>query len=174
MASKFIDVDQGGTSHKLVSDKSVTQVIDPSIFDTGETKVAVNAGANIPDQEGVAGFGDEKFTAFGFWSFGEIFFQGGLGSVVNGNGSSLVRFVSVDFNFVVVEINIGEIEVSHLGNAHAGLEKNFNNSGNANIAFAGIPESSILKFGENPRRFDVVFGMTDLSGRIAGNNSLIF
>lgn len=101
MTSQFTDINQGGAGHKLLGDESVAEVVDLGVFDAGELEVAVDARADVPDEERITGFGDKNILGSTFRSFLEIDFEGGLGGAIKGDGPLFVGFVGLDGNFVV-------------------------------------------------------------------------
>ena len=68
-------LDDGNTGLELFYNKGVAEVIDLGALDAGNAEVAVDGGADVTDQEGVACFGDKKGGVFGFGSASDILFD---------------------------------------------------------------------------------------------------
>jgi len=77
-----------------------------------------------------------------------------------------VRFVGSDSDFVASEVEIGHGEVGKFRDTHAGLEKKFDDGGDAGIGAAGVAKSAVLEFTEDAGRFEVVFRMADGSSGV--------
>ena len=65
------------TAFELMGGEGVAEVVDFGVFDAGFFEIAVDGGANVSDQEGMSGFGDEKMVVFDLRSYGKIVLQGG-------------------------------------------------------------------------------------------------
>ena len=72
MTDEFTNVNKWAAGSKLVSNESVTKVVNLDVLDTGYFEVAVKAGTNIADKERVTCFGDEDMRRFGFGSIFKI------------------------------------------------------------------------------------------------------
>ncbi len=97
MADHVGELDNGDTGFELFDDEGVAQVVDFGARDTGNTEVAVDGGANIADQEGVAGLGNKKSGVLGFGAFFDIFFDGCFGGIVEWDASGVMRLKGADF-----------------------------------------------------------------------------
>lgn len=59
MTGEFADINEGSAGHKLLGDKSVAKIVDFGGFDTGKGEKAIDAGADVSDQERITGLGNE-------------------------------------------------------------------------------------------------------------------
>ena len=59
MTGELGNIDEGSTSHELLGDKGVAKIVDLGGLDTGEGKETINTGADVSDEERVAGLGNE-------------------------------------------------------------------------------------------------------------------
>ena len=64
VADVFVDDFGMDAVFELVGDKSMAQIVDFDIFETGFFEIAVDAGSNVSDEEWPTGLGDEEVGIF--------------------------------------------------------------------------------------------------------------
>ena len=97
MPNHLAEFDNGHSGFELFDDKGVAEIVDFGTFYSSDTEVAVDGGSNVSNEEGVAGLGDKESGVFGFGSFFDVCFNRVFGGFVEGDTSSIVGFVSPDF-----------------------------------------------------------------------------
>ncbi len=166
MTGEFGNVDKGGASHKLLGDKSVAKIVDLGGLDTGEGEETVDTGADVSDQEGVAGLGDEDVFGSTLGALDEVSLQGGFGGGIERNLALRMGLVGFDSDFVAGEVEVGHGQIGELGDTHAGLKKKLDDGGDALIGATGVTEGAVFKLAEDSGRLQVVLGMADASGGV--------
>ena len=166
MTGEFRNVDKGGASHELLGDKSVAKIVDLGGLDTGESKETVDTGADVTNKKGIAGLGDEDVFGTTLGPLDEVGLQSGFGGGIERNLALGMGLVGFDGDFVAGEVEVSHSQVGELGDTHAGLEKEFDNGGDARIGAAGVAKGAILELAEDSRRLQIVFGVTDAGGGI--------
>ena len=166
MTGEFRNVDKGGASHELLGDKGVAKIVDLGGLDTGEGKETVDTGADVTNEEGIAGLGNEDVFGTTLGPLDEVGLQSGFGGGIERNLALGMGLVGFDGDFVAGEVEVSHSQVGELGDTHAGLEKEFDNGGDARIGAAGVAKGAVLELAEDSRRLQVVFGVTDAGGGI--------
>ena len=136
---------------QLVGDKGVAKIIDFGFFDTGFFEVAVDSGADISDQQGMAGFGDEQMVVFDFGADVEIVLESGSGGLVEGNGPLGVVFEDTDADLVFTQVF--HTQIGQFADPDAGLEKEFDDGGDPDIQAGGVTQGAVLGLGQNTGSF---------------------
>ncbi len=80
-----------------------------------------------------------------------------------------MRFVGTNGDLVPGKVKIVYLEVGEFGNTHPCLEKKLNNGSHTNVFTAGVTKGSVFELGEDAGWFDVIFGMSNVYGRIVGD-----
>ncbi len=146
MASELTDVNKGGTGHKLLGDEGVAKIVNLGVLDAGEHEEAVDARANISDEERIAGLGNEDVLGAAFRANVQILIKSGFGGRIEGDFAGGVGLVSLDSDLVSSQVEVGHGQVGELGNTHTGLKKQFNNGGNAGVGAAGVAKGAVFEF----------------------------
>ncbi len=166
MAGEFRNVDERSASHELLGDKGVTKIVDLGGLDTGEGKETVDTGADVTNKKRIAGLGNEDVLGSTLGPLDEVGLQSGFGGGIERNLALGMGLVGFDGDFVAGEVEVGYGKIGELGDTHAGLEKEFDNGGDARIGAAGIAEGAVLELAEDSWRLQVILGVTDTNGGI--------
>ena len=97
MADHVGEFDDGDTGLELFDDEGVAEIVDLGTRNARDAEVAVDGGSDIANQEGVAGLGNKKSGVLGFGATSHVFFDGGLGSIVEWDTSGVMRFKGANF-----------------------------------------------------------------------------
>ena len=142
---------------ELVGNKSVPQVIDFDIFQTGFFEITVDAGTDVADQKRPAGLGDKDMIVLDLRADSQVVLQGS--SRRSGKKYIPGRVVFDGTNMKFVFPDVVQAEIGQFGNLHTGLEQELNDGTDSDIQSDGVAESLVLVGRENAGRFNFVFGM---------------
>jgi len=110
VADHFTKINQGYSCLELFDDEGVAEIIDLCSFDPCDAEVAVNGGADVTNQEGIAGFGDKKGGVFGFWSLFDVHLDGFLGGFVQRNATRVVGLEGSDLEGALFQSDVLELD----------------------------------------------------------------
>jgi len=152
---------------QLESDEGMTHVVNLGIGNTGFLEIAVDGGSDVSDKQGFACFGNKKMVIFGLGADGQKVLDGGKSGFGQRYGAGGVVFQNTDENLILFDVV--QAEIGKLGNAHAGLQKEFDNGTDADVQATGVTEVFDFSGGENVRRFVIQFGMGERGGGVGGD-----
>jgi len=134
-----------------VGDKGMPKIVDFGVFDSGFFEIAVDGGADVANQQGVAGFGDEKMIVLHARADIKVVLQGGSGGFVEGNGPLGVVFEDTDADLVFTQVF--HTQIGQFADPDAGLEKEFDDGGDPDIQAGGVTQGAVLGLGQNTGSF---------------------
>lgn len=164
-------LDDGDTGFELFDDKGVPEIVDFGSFDPGDTEVAVDGGPDVPNQEGVAGFGDKEGGVLGAWPIFNVDLDCLFGGFVERNLPGVVTFEGSNFEAGLLQSNVLELDPGQFTDPEACLEQDFDYGIHPDVVFGGVAKSTVLKGGEDTGRGDLVLGVAHAASGRGSNYS---
>ena len=121
VADHMGEFDDGDARLELLDDKGVAEVIHLRAFNPRDAEVAIDGGADIANQEGITGLGDEEGGVLGFGALFDVFLDCGFGGRVEGDFTCLVRLISANFEVGFFERDILKLDPGQLADPETGL-----------------------------------------------------
>ncbi len=129
------ELDDGYAGLELFDHKGMAQIVHFGTNNTRNAEVAIDSRADVADQEGIAGLGDEEGGIFGFGALFDVSLDGELGGVVEGDAAGVVRLISTDFEVRFLKRNVLELESSEFADAQTSLEQELDDPIHPHVIF---------------------------------------
>ena len=84
----------------------------------------------------MTGFGDKEMSVGYCGANGQVISDSGGDGVIDGDSAAGIIFQGTDVNLVF--FNVFSMQISQLGNTHAGLEKKLNDGGHTDVQTDGV------------------------------------
>lgn len=119
----------------------------------------------------MAGFGNKEMGIGYCGADGQVVSDGGGDGVINGDGAAGIIFQRTDINLIFLDIFCTEI--GQLGNTHAGLKKEFDNGGHADVQTDGITQGFVFQRKKNAGGGSDIFGVGQAGSGVGGGKTVL-
>ena len=164
VADEFGNENRRSSGSEVVGDKGVAKIINFGPGNAGNFEIAVDGSPNVADEEGAAGFSDEKSLVLDLGPDGKIAVKSRFGGFVDGDIALGMALDGGDLDEIVADTVKGK--GSQFTDAHAGLKQELDNGGDPSVFTASVTQGAIFHASQNARRLGVKFGVDYSDGNV--------